>query len=369
MSILLVSAIFIFVTFSFFFGQETSGVQNVALADGKSLITVYADGQKKTVATDAKTIGEALKEQGVQLGQGDVSEPAADTPINQPVLNVNVYRAYPATIVDGNKKINTLSGYRSPRQIVEAAGVKLYDEDKVSVERSDNFSGDSMGQEITIARATPVNVTIGGKTFEFRSWKKSVRSLLAEKGIDLQPTDQLNVDPEASVKPNMQIVISRLTQNIISQMETINPDTQYVDDPDQPTSYQQVQDPGAPGQKLVTYAVSQTDGKETGRNAIDTKIIQEAKPKVIVRGTKRSNTDAQSEGWVKLRFCESGGNYANKRNPLYRGAYQFDFSTWNNYGGYYDPADAPADVQDAKALETYRRRGASPWPLCGRFLR
>lgn len=370
LSIVSVVMMFCFIVFSVILGRDQVLPGNVALAEGKGLLTIYADGQKKTVATNASTIGEALKQNGITLSQGDVVEPAADTQITQPIYNINVYRAYPAVIIDGNTRISTLSGYRSPRQVVGAAGLKLYNEDKVTAERSDNFVGEGVvGQKITIERALPIKVSIGGKTFEFRTWKKTVRELLAEKGIDLQPSDQLNVDPDAPLSKGMHIAVSRLSQDIVSVMEVINPEVQYIDDPNQPTSFQEVKEPGAPGQKLVTYAVQQRDGVETGRTIVDTKVVQEAKVKVVLRGTKRSNNDMQSEGWQKLRFCESGGNYANKRNPLYRGAYQFDYATWNNYGGYYDPADAPPDVQDAKAYDTYRRRGASPWPLCGRFIR
>ncbi len=73
-------------------------------------------------------------------------------------------------------------------------------------------------------------------------------------------------------------------------------------------------------------------------------------------------------GTEQLKMCESGNNYANKNNPKYRGAYQYDISTWGGFGGFIDPADAPPSVQDAKFLETYNRRGKSPWPSCGRFL-
>lgn len=73
-------------------------------------------------------------------------------------------------------------------------------------------------------------------------------------------------------------------------------------------------------------------------------------------------------GTEQLKMCESGNNYANKNNPKYRGAYQYDISTWGGFGGFTDPADAPPSVQDAKFLETYNRRGKSPWPSCGRFL-
>jgi hypothetical protein len=72
--------------------------------------------------------------------------------------------------------------------------------------------------------------------------------------------------------------------------------------------------------------------------------------------------------WAALRRCESGGDYANRRNPRYRGAYQFDRSTWRSVGGVSDPADAPPDEQDARAVQLYAERGAQPWPVCGRLL-
>jgi hypothetical protein len=83
------------------------------------------------------------------------------------------------------------------------------------------------------------------------------------------------------------------------------------------------------------------------------------------------------EKWAALRECESGGDYT-ITNPSgkYRGAYQFDRSTWNSVAGRHDPslvgvdpaAASPAD-QDAMALALYVERGARPWPHCGRHLR
>lgn len=81
--------------------------------------------------------------------------------------------------------------------------------------------------------------------------------------------------------------------------------------------------------------------------------------------------------WAALRECESGGDYSiTNRTGKYRGAYQFDRSTWNSVAGRNDPslvgvdpaAAAPAD-QDAMAAALYAERGARPWPHCGRHLR
>ncbi len=351
--------------------QITPPSDQKAFAEGQNLVSVYYDGNKKTVATSANTVGEALQKMGVSLGQGDVVEPAADQPLNEAVTNINVYRAFPYVIYDGNKRIQTLSGYRSPRRIIEQAGVKIYPEDDITTDRIDQFgAAGSVGESIQIHRATPVNVVLAGKTFEFRTHKNTVGELFAEKGLEIKPTDGLNEPLTATLKSGMQIIVRRLAQHIVTQQQAIDPNIQYITDETKPVGFSQVKDPGAPGSQTLSFLVTDQDGVEQSRQLLDTQITLQPHTKVVVIGPSTLHSgNSLSDGWAKLRQCESGGNYANKRNPIYRGAYQFDFSTWGNYGGYHDPADAPPAVQDAKAQETYARRGASPWPLCGRFLR
>lgn len=72
--------------------------------------------------------------------------------------------------------------------------------------------------------------------------------------------------------------------------------------------------------------------------------------------------------WAALRQCESGGNYGNKNNRRYRGAYQFSYATWASVGGSGDPADAPPDEQDQRAQVLLARSGRRQWPVCGRHL-
>jgi len=74
-----------------------------------------------------------------------------------------------------------------------------------------------------------------------------------------------------------------------------------------------------------------------------------------------------------LRWCEATGNYAAvSPGGWYRGAYQFDQTTWNGVASRHyphlvgaDPAAASPADQDAMARALYSERGAQPWPWCG----
>ena len=74
------------------------------------------------------------------------------------------------------------------------------------------------------------------------------------------------------------------------------------------------------------------------------------------------------DSFVRLRACESGGNYtANARNR-YFGAYQFSRSTWRSMGYVGLPHESPAEVQDEAARRLQARSGWGQWPGCSRKL-
>lgn len=78
-------------------------------------------------------------------------------------------------------------------------------------------------------------------------------------------------------------------------------------------------------------------------------------------------TTAESATLARIRRCESRGNYSVvSGSGRYRGAYQFDVTTWRGVGGSGDPAAASPAEQDYRALLLLRMRGTRPWPICGR---
>lgn len=90
--------------------------------------------------------------------------------------------------------------------------------------------------------------------------------------------------------------------------------------------------------------------------------------KVASRSRLRTRTPETGTrlNWTALAQCESGGNpTAVNPSGKYRGAFQFDRSTWASYGPAGDPAAASYSEQLRRARLLYAARGRSPWPVCG----
>jgi len=341
-------------------------------ADEKRVVQIYVDGEQRNVVSSASTVKDILAENGVEVRRGDVVEPELDTVVDQPNYNVNVYRAAPAVVVDSGKFTQVVTGYRSARKIAAAAGVTLYPEDKAQIEQVQDFQPSrTLGYKVIVDRAVPVQLVVAGELYNIRTQATTVGELLKEKNVEYSPEDLQGMTAETELTPGARVVLSKIVQETQVVLEDISPNTQTIYDANMEAGKTETRRAGVTGRKQVTYLVEKTAGQPDKRSVLDEKVLVASIDAIVVRGTKIVARGGQPtpEQWAKLRFCEAGGNYANKRNPLYRGAYQFNYSTWNNYGGYYDPADAPPEVQDAAAFALYARRGAQPWPVCGRHLR
>ena len=101
--------------------------------DDPNVVVVSYDKKERTIPTDAQTVGELLKRLDIRLHEGDVVEPSQDTEIASDNFRVNVYRAVPVTIVDGQQKTFTYSSAVTPRSIVKQAGVQVYPEDRLNL--------------------------------------------------------------------------------------------------------------------------------------------------------------------------------------------------------------------------------------------
>jgi len=352
------------------------GLMGKAVADNgtanreQRMVTIYDRGVEQTIITRARTVAEALAQAHIPVEAVDLVEPALSEELTADRYNINVYRARPVIVVDGHARVRAVTAAQSPAKIAEAARVTLYPEDDTDLKRVDNVVDEGgAGLKLTIDRATPFTFVLYGKRLDTaRTQATTVGDMLKEKGVTLGKDDGTSLPVSTPIVAGMTIAVWRNGVQTITQEEDVNMPVRKIQNVDQPVGFRQVQTPGKPGKKQVTYEMNLQNGTEISRKEIQSVVTTQPIEQVEVVGAKPVFTGDFAAALAKLRQCESGGNYANKNNPKYRGAYQYDYSTWANYQGIYDPADAPPAVQDQKAWETYQRRGWQPWPSCGASL-
>lgn len=346
---------------------------NQALADtakpvakaGERLVNIYDRGVEKTIVTKARTVREALKLAKISIDERqDVVEPGLDSEMVAEKYQVNIFRARPITIVDGNKRLKITTAEQTPALIAKAAGLEVFTEDKTTLGKGDNIVVDGADTVMKVERASVVNFVLYGKESVVRTHAKTVGELLKDKNITLQKDDTLSVDRSARIVPGMKIELWRNGKQTVTVEEDVKFQTEKVQDANRDLGYREVKQAGENGKKNVTYEIEMKNGVEVSRKEIASVVTKESKKQIEIVGAKSSNTfsGSFSEALARLRSCE--GSYTSNTGNGYYGAYQFDKRTWGKYGGYEVASDAPASVQDQKAWETYKARGWQPWPTC-----
>lgn len=362
-----VCAIFVFYIIGISLASHANANSPVP-ASGQRLITVYDQGETHAFLTKATTLRRALQDSGIRIDPSDLVEPGLDDQLVAASYDVNIYRARPVTIVDGATRLRVLSPYQTPKQIVEHAGMTLHDEDRTTMSASNDIIGDGTGIQLAIERATPLTLMLYGKTVTIYTQAKTIAELLKEKGITLAASDTISAQSTTPITANMTLQIWRNGVQTVTQDEDIAFPIRQIQDPDQPVGYRQIQSQGIAGKKMVTYQITMQNGQEVSRSVIQSVVTSQPTEQVEVIGSKPAFSGDFAAALLKLRTCEAGGNYANKNNPLYRGAYQFSYDTWADRFGIYDPADASPAQQDQAAHDQYMRSGWRPWPVCGASL-
>ena len=349
----------------FFVNQALADATKPAAKAGEKLVTIYDRGAEKTIITKARTIREALKLAKFSIDERqDVVEPSLDSEMVAEKYNINIFRARPITIVDGDKRLKVTTAEQTPALIAKAAGIEVFEEDKITLSNSDNMAVDGANMVMKIDRASMVNFVLYGKESVIRTHAKTVGELLKEKNIDPKKDDTLSVDRSAKIISGMKIELWRNGKQTITAEEDVKFEVEKVQDANRDSGYREVKQAGENGKKNVTYEVEMKNGVEVSRKEIASVVTKEPKKQIEIVGTKSSTSfsGSFSEALARLRSCE--GSYTSNTGNGYYGAYQFDKRTWGNYGGYELASDAPAAVQDEKAWQTYKARGWQPWPTC-----
>lgn len=319
------------------------------------VVQLYVDGERRIVPTRANTVGDVLQKAGIELREGDVVEPTADTPIISQDFDVNVYRAKPITVVDANgQKYTAKVPDSTPAAMARKAGATVYPEDKVVVADSgDTIQDGVLGAKFVIERAIPININLYGNNIPTRTHAKTVAQALQEKGIKAIAGDTVQPALDTALAPDTQIFITSVGKQLATVEEAIPQPEEKISDPNTAAGTRVVKDPGSPGRRVITYEIVLENGREVSRRPIQEVIASQPVKRVIAEGTKLVISNPSANVAIGQRLAAERGWSGNEFQCLYQ-LWQKE-SKWNhlannrNSGAYGIPQSLPGSKMGSVA--------------------
>jgi uncharacterized protein YabE (DUF348 family) len=267
--------------------------------DDARVVNVYVDGKEQILPTRAPTVGDLLTRLDIKLGEKDVVEPAADTPILDDNFRVNVYRAKPVTVSEGERKVTVLTTKSNPSAIAKDAGFKVFPEDEVVPASPQQVLRQGVvGQQYVVDRAPIITINLYGSPIQVRTNGKTVGQVLKDKNIKTQSNDTIVPNVDTAMTPTTVIAITNPNKQVITVEEPIEMPVETIDDPALPAGSKVVKTVGSPGKKVVTYDLKLENGKEVGRTPIQVIITADPVKQVVAKGTKVVSVTGSKAEWM-----------------------------------------------------------------------
>ena len=245
-------------------------------------VTLTVDGASMTVPTMKTRVIDVVKENGFEVGDRDDLYPAADDPVQQSDTIV-LRRSRPLQIsTDGrdSREVWTTAS------TVDEALTQLQMTDKAPAAASRGSRVPLAGCRFRWSAPRPCRSTTAAVSAPCAWPHRMSPALLEAAGVPLQQSDAVVPAASSPIVDGMQIQVTRIRIEKITERVPLPPNNQRIDDPTLNMSRQIVEDPGTPGTQDVTFAIATVNGVETGRMPVANVVIVPARDGVLRVGVK-----------------------------------------------------------------------------------
>ncbi len=256
-------------------------------------VTLVVDGRSRSVSTMSATVRELLDAESVPVDQHDLVTPTLDSALSDGLL-VDVELAKELTLLldDGERTVHVVG--ETVEEVLDQ--INLRGEEGSFVEPSRGATVED-GDTIVYRPALNVRLTVGGESRDVITNATTVGFLVESLNVDVGPLDSVEPDLETELARGMDIRVTRVGIRRATEQLQIPYDTRVVRTADLLEGVQRVAREGAPGLEERTYEVRTEDGRAVGRKLLDTRLIREPQPRVVLLGTRPPRTQSGVATW------------------------------------------------------------------------
>lgn len=362
----------------------------------RDTVVLSLDGTTTLVASDAATVGDLLRAQGITLTARDIVTPAPGTPLpGVPEVTVDRARQVDVTVDGSSRTVWTTSE--------DVAGLlgQLGVSDQAYVSMSPLSPLPLTGASVTVRSPKTVTLLADGTSQQLTTTATTVGQALAAADVGYVSGDQVSVPLSSPVVAGATYRLVRVEVAQLVQQTPLVAQVTWVKRANLPSGSSELITSGANGVRQRTLRVRYQDGVAVASTVLSDTVLSAPVRWVIAVGTGPGGGSGGATGsgsgygsvgipgvtylttfvpatgkvvgrapnFAALAMCETHARpRAVSPTGKYRGMYQFDLRTWHGVGGVGDPIDATPAEQTYRAQLLYDNRGRAPWPYCGRFL-
>ncbi len=339
----------------------------VGYAAMSKTVTLSVDGEADQVSTLGGTVGDVLKDEGIDLGERDVVAPGLDTKVNDGTRIAVRYARELQVTVDGKQRHYWVTA-SDVSSALQQLGLRYAGAD-LSVSRSADVPREGLDLDVV----TPKKIKLKNGPEKARTLSVpalTVSDALEKLHIDLGRHDEVKPGKGAKLADGDKVVVTRVRLLTKKAVEDVAYDTVEKSDSSMLEGNRKVVREGRAGSRSVVYRVRYENGQLVSKKELRSKTLSEPRDAVVRVGTKSkpaaTNYASGNSVWDQIAQCESGGNWAANTGNGYYGGLQFNLETWHAYGGTGYPHENSREAQIAVAERVRDANGGySAWPNCG----
>jgi len=209
-------------------------------------------------------------------------------PIDQPLPETDFFqlqlrRAFPLTINSPQGQQVVQSTALTVGQALKDAGLQVFVSDRIEPPTSTPITGPLT---INITPSRDLTIFVGDKIMRVRSATGTVGEVLAEAGTPLQGLDISSPLENEAPPPDGQIRVIRVYESVNVMMEPIPFTTQVIESAETPLGQQDLIQPGVNGLAMIRTRIRYEDGKEVSRKTESETVIREPETRIVAGGSQ-----------------------------------------------------------------------------------
>jgi uncharacterized protein YabE (DUF348 family) len=255
----------------------------VVASVASSAVEVVVDGESSTTRTFAADVAGVLARLQVAVGEYDLLDPPADTPVEDG-LRIVVTHAKTVTVHEIGQAPQQISAVvDTVADVLAEAGLTG------ALPRSARIDPDpetpvADGDRIEIRLPVPVTFVVDGGERQMDSYADTVAAALAEAGIEVGEHDLVEPPRGRDLQAAGRIVVRRVevvteTREVPVAFEEDRRETSEL-----VVGETQVEIDGEDGLARETHEIRVVDGEEAGREVVDEEVLREPTDRVVLVG-------------------------------------------------------------------------------------